>query len=221
MSRRLSLRVRLTVAFGVGMAVILAALGWFLYLRMDSALLQSIDLDLRARAELTLAALRANEPLPKSSGDRLIDPDEAFVQLLNPSGGMVDSTVAVARAPMIDAATARSISKPTFLTRRVSGVDDPARLLVVPVQLDRTLHQPPDRQGDKQDQDRRNRAEPHKDPVRVTTDMPRVVYELMDLYPQANAQRPSVIYVPTRGGSPANKSGNAEAPKPPPQGVGK
>ena len=98
MSRRVSLRVRLTVAFGVGMAVILAALGWFLYLRMGSALLQSIDLDLRARAELTLAALRANEPLPNRSGDRLIDPDEAFVQLLDPSGGVVDSTVAVARS---------------------------------------------------------------------------------------------------------------------------
>ena len=33
----------------------------------------------------------------------------------------------------------------------------------------------------------------------VTTDMPRMVYELMDLYPQANARRPSVIYVPIRG----------------------
>jgi ClpP class serine protease len=33
----------------------------------------------------------------------------------------------------------------------------------------------------------------------VTTEMPRIVYEMMDLYPQANARRPSVIYVPIRG----------------------
>lgn len=33
----------------------------------------------------------------------------------------------------------------------------------------------------------------------VTTKMPRIVYELMDLYPQANARRPSVVYVPIRG----------------------
>ena len=33
----------------------------------------------------------------------------------------------------------------------------------------------------------------------VTTAMPRIVYDLMDLYPQANAQRPSVIYVPIPG----------------------
>lgn len=32
----------------------------------------------------------------------------------------------------------------------------------------------------------------------VTTEMPRVVYELMDLYPQANVRRPSVVYVPIR-----------------------
>ena len=33
----------------------------------------------------------------------------------------------------------------------------------------------------------------------ITTQMPRIVYELMDLYPQANVRRPSVVYVPIRG----------------------
>jgi len=55
----------------------------------------------------------------------------------------------------------------------------------------------------------------------VTTDMPRVVYDLMDLYPQANVQRPSVIYVPMRGPVPARQGSSSEAPKPAPQGVGK
>ncbi len=32
----------------------------------------------------------------------------------------------------------------------------------------------------------------------VSTDMPRTVYELMDLYPQAGVGRPSVLYVPLR-----------------------
>jgi ClpP class serine protease len=32
----------------------------------------------------------------------------------------------------------------------------------------------------------------------VSTDMPSVLYELMDLYPQASTQRPSVLYVPLR-----------------------
>jgi len=34
----------------------------------------------------------------------------------------------------------------------------------------------------------------------VSTEMPLMVYQLMDLYPQANAMRPSVIYVPTPTG---------------------
>ena len=46
----------------------------------------------------------------------------------------------------------------------------------------------------------------------VNTNMPRVVYELMDLYPQANALRPSVIYVPL-GPAPAkhNKKPDSNA----------
>ncbi len=45
----------------------------------------------------------------------------------------------------------------------------------------------------------------------VTTDMPRRVYELMDLYHQANPRRPSVIYVPMRSiGATKN---DAETPK--------
>jgi ClpP class serine protease len=32
----------------------------------------------------------------------------------------------------------------------------------------------------------------------VSTNMPEVLYELMDLYPQASARRPSVLYVPLR-----------------------
>jgi ClpP class serine protease len=33
----------------------------------------------------------------------------------------------------------------------------------------------------------------------VTTKMPRIVFELMDLYPQSTTQRPSVVYIPLRG----------------------
>jgi ClpP class serine protease len=34
--------------------------------------------------------------------------------------------------------------------------------------------------------------------LKVSTDMPRKVYELMDLYPQSGGGRPSVLYVPMR-----------------------
>jgi len=44
--------------------------------------------------------------------------------------------------------------------------------------------------------------------LKVSTDMPRKVYELMDLYPQGGGGRPSVLYVPLRRGS----DGGANAP---------
>jgi ClpP class serine protease len=44
----------------------------------------------------------------------------------------------------------------------------------------------------------------------VSTDMPRIVYDLMDLFPQGGADRPSVLYVPLHR-SPA---GHGEAPSP-------
>jgi ClpP class serine protease len=46
--------------------------------------------------------------------------------------------------------------------------------------------------------------------LKVTTDMPRLVYELMDLYPQGAGPRPSVWYVPLRR-SPAPAGGQQPA----------
>jgi len=44
----------------------------------------------------------------------------------------------------------------------------------------------------------------------VTTNMPLIVFDLMDLYPQSNTQRPSVVYIPlTR---PDGKGGPSTAP---------
>jgi ClpP class serine protease len=47
----------------------------------------------------------------------------------------------------------------------------------------------------------------------VSTDMPPLIYELMDLYPQSGQGRPSVMYVPLRHGAPPQSTG-ADAPQP-------
>lgn len=47
--------------------------------------------------------------------------------------------------------------------------------------------------------------------LKISTDMPRTVYELMDLYPQAGTRRPSVLYAPLRRQS----SDQGNAPQPP------
>jgi len=130
---RLPLRLRLTLAFTLSMTIVLAALGAFLYERMGAELLHGIDMDLRGRAGVIVSALSQRGQAPISSGRTLIDPDEAFAQILDSSGNIVRATRAVATRSMLPAPVVRSIRQPTFLTRRVSSVDDPARLLAVPV----------------------------------------------------------------------------------------
>jgi ClpP class serine protease len=48
--------------------------------------------------------------------------------------------------------------------------------------------------------------------LNISTDMPREVYELMDLYPQGNGARPSVLYVPVRRPA-GGMSGDGEGSK--------
>jgi ClpP class serine protease len=52
----------------------------------------------------------------------------------------------------------------------------------------------------------------------VTTDMPRTVYDLMDLYPQGGRGRPSVLYVPLRPTLPERGDSAPTAPVNPPSG---
>ncbi|MDP9341658.1 MAG: ATP-binding protein [Actinomycetota bacterium] len=131
MNVRLPLRTRLTLAFAAGMAVVLAALGAFLYVRVGHDLMNAIDMDLRSRAQVLAGAIGRSQPGadPVRSRGSLIDPDEAFAQVLGASGRIVDSSSAVAAAPMLSRAALRSVAGPTFFTTRVRGVDDPVRLL--------------------------------------------------------------------------------------------
>ena len=48
--------------------------------------------------------------------------------------------------------------------------------------------------------------------LNVSTNMPRMVYDLMDLYPQGGGIRPSVWYVPLRRGPPAPGTPQSPAP---------
>src|SRR5207248_790474 len=62
--RRRSLRLRLTLAFGVVMAVLLALTGLFVYRTVRSDLNNSIDRSLKSRAAQLAAA-----PVPRGEGD--------------------------------------------------------------------------------------------------------------------------------------------------------
>jgi two-component system OmpR family sensor kinase len=129
----LSIRVRLTLPFALAMALVLAATGAFVYVRVGSALLTSVD--------QTLAA-QAGEAVPRlQHGRALIDQDapngDAVGQLLAPSGRIVETSLSKV-PPLLDASERASVL--TGHTLRVSRDDIPSlnddwRLLALPVRV--------------------------------------------------------------------------------------
>ena len=96
MVRRIPLRLRLTLAFATGMALVLSGLGFMLHARLNADLTTSIDMELRSRAQVIEAAIARQDSSVIMAGGNLIDPDEAFAQVLSASGHIVDTSPAVA-----------------------------------------------------------------------------------------------------------------------------
>jgi two-component system, OmpR family, sensor kinase len=125
------IRFRLTLAFAVAMAVVLAATGLFLYLRVGAALDRTIDQGLRQRASDVGALVRQGD-------SRLATRGEGLVQVLDPGGSVDDSTPGLARPLLDDAEISRATrGRVEIGSRGVAGSDEPARLLAMPVEAPR------------------------------------------------------------------------------------
>ena len=85
---RLPIRLRLTLPYAVGMAIVLAAMGVFVYVRVADTLLRDVDQNLRAQAAESSARV--------AEGESVLDPEPsptpAIRQLLSPSGAVLAST---------------------------------------------------------------------------------------------------------------------------------
>ncbi len=135
----LPIRVRVTLAFAGVMAIVLAAVGFFVYLRLEAQLNESIDNGLRSRAtELTALVQGSGERLSGSTADPLIELDESFAQILDAQGEVLDSSPQLAGSPALDdGQIPRAGAGPSFLELEVvPGVEGPVRVLVVPVNAD-------------------------------------------------------------------------------------
>jgi two-component system OmpR family sensor kinase len=133
---RVPIRLRVTIAFTGMMALVLVAVGVFLYLRQESQLDESIDNGLRSRAEeLSAHAGTSGTKLQRSRVAALIEPDESFAQVLTLSGRPVDSTPQLRSQPVLSRAQlAQARSSPVFFERGgLRGVEGEARLLATPI----------------------------------------------------------------------------------------
>ena len=141
---RLSLRLRLTLAFATAMAVVLAAVGFFVYVRVGDALLTSVDQSLRAGAAETAGHLTRTN-LSRDLDFSLVDPDnargETLGQLLDAKGRAVRSTPS-GLAPLLGRSTTDAVLRGSTLLRTTGlpGRKSDWRVLAMPVrQGGRTL----------------------------------------------------------------------------------
>jgi two-component system OmpR family sensor kinase len=130
---RLPIRVRLALYFALAMAIVFAGAGWFAYARVSTDLRLALDDALRGRAQ-DLSALVADGGSVRATEGSLIESGESFAEVLDPRGSVLDATRPIARSLLSQEELAAAQRGPVFANRPlVPGLDEPARLLALPV----------------------------------------------------------------------------------------
>ena len=134
---RLPIRLRLTLAFIVSVALILTLTGAFIYVRTASNLLDSIDQGLRARAQDLAATIGPGGGSLRSIRFDLIESDEVYAQVLTPDGGIADGTASIRSVSVLSGPQLqRALRSTTIFDREVvPGFDAPTRALATPLTL--------------------------------------------------------------------------------------
>jgi signal transduction histidine kinase len=128
----LPIRTRITAAFTAALAIVIACVGVFVYIRTGDDLLDSVDAGLRSRADVIAADVRSSGASIPTTPSRLIESDEAFVQVASADGVLEHSDPIVARTPLLPRTAIRRVEHAEFVDRHISGIDDIVRILAVP-----------------------------------------------------------------------------------------
>jgi two-component system, OmpR family, sensor kinase len=134
---RLSLRLRMTLVFAGAMALLLGALGLFIYVRVQSGLDRSLSQGLRSRAEDVRAlVLQADSGLKQAGQSSLATPGERFAQILREDGKVLDRTPSLPPQVLLSPAERSRATAAQLLVehKTVPGLAGSSRLLAIPVQ---------------------------------------------------------------------------------------
>ena len=139
MFNRLPIRVRLTLAFAVVMALVLVAGALVIRISLGNDLDQSIRQTLRTRAADVSALAKDSDALrPEPGQSALTEGGATFAQVLGPTGTILDATPLLRSTQLLTPAqVAAAENGPVFVdVSKVPGLDERARLLAVPVDGD-------------------------------------------------------------------------------------
>ena len=119
------------------MALILGAIGVFVYLRFDNELDATINSGLRSRANDVASLVREADSGLAEGHQNLVGRDENFAEVLDAKGGVTDSSLAVGNHDLLTPAELqRALRGPIYLDRPpVPGLQQESRLLAVPVKV--------------------------------------------------------------------------------------
>ncbi len=132
----LPIRIRLTLVFALAMAIVLAAMGIYLYTGLGSALDEAIDTSLRTRADDIIALVsQSDSGLQENGGRTLAKTGQSLAQVLSLSGTVVDSTPNLGPESLLSSPELSQAARGTIQLERpsVSGVEGATRLLATPV----------------------------------------------------------------------------------------
>jgi heavy metal sensor kinase len=132
----LSIRIRVTAAFAVAMAAVLAVSGLFLYVRLSSHLALALDRELRLRAQDLTALVRdPHASLAADSASRFVERGESYAQLVTPSGTVLDATKPLGRVRLLTQRQLETTRRaPIYADERiVPGLNEPSRILATSV----------------------------------------------------------------------------------------
>jgi two-component system OmpR family sensor kinase len=140
---RLPTRVRVALAFSAVMAVVLAGVGLFLYLRLGAVLNATVDRGLRSRAgDVTALVKQADSGLAQAGRSPLTEQGESLAQIVDGRGRVVDAPPPLRHHPLLTGAELRRALRHTIIVEHPRSPLDPdrVRLLATPVRAqDRRL----------------------------------------------------------------------------------
>lgn len=129
----LPVKARLTLGFAAAMTIVLVLVALFVYAGASTDLLTVNDAGLRSRAEVIVAQVTAHGPVPLDVGASLIETDEAFAQIADPSGHVLTTSPIVSASPLLTASQIAAVNEPTFFNTHIASIDGVTRVLAVPV----------------------------------------------------------------------------------------
>jgi signal transduction histidine kinase len=129
---RVPIRLRVTLAFALAMAVLLAGLALFIYLRMSTQLTATVDTGLRSRSDEVAALVQEHGTGGLATANaQLTEREESFAQVLTPGDQVFDSSPQLGDKPVLTPSEVdQALQVPITIERfGLAGTEGASRLL--------------------------------------------------------------------------------------------